>query len=41
MKKNIKTHEADITLTQKFLDYANCADASYAKLEYIYTNAKK
>ena len=40
MKKNIKTHEADYKLTQKFLDYANCADASYARLEYIYTNAK-
>ena len=24
--KNIKTHEADYKLTQKFLDYANCAD---------------
>ncbi|WP_233714138.1 hypothetical protein [Helicobacter trogontum] len=38
MKKNIKTHEADIKLTQKFLDYANCADASYARLEYIHKN---
>ena len=34
MKKNIKTHEADYKLTQKFLDYANCADASYTSLKY-------
>ena len=34
MSKNIRTHEADYKLTQKFLDYANCADASYAFLEY-------
>lgn len=32
MSKNIKTHEADLKLVQKFLDYANCADASYAML---------
>ena len=32
--KNIKTHEADINLIKKFLDYANCADASYASLKY-------
>ena len=35
MSKNIQTHNADYKLTQKFLDYANCADASYALLEYI------
>ncbi|WP_034346839.1 hypothetical protein [Helicobacter trogontum] len=34
MSKNIRTHEADYKLTQKFLDYANCADASYASLKY-------
>ena len=33
--KNIKTHEADYKLTQKFLDYANCADTSYALLEVV------
>ena len=33
--KDIRTHEADYKLTQKFLDYANCADASYAFLKYI------
>lgn len=38
MKKNIKTHEADYKLTQKFLDYANRADASYAKLYYVFEN---
>ena len=32
MKKNIQTHEADYKLTQKFLEYANCADASSACL---------
>ena len=32
--KDIRTHEADYKLTQKFLDYANVADASYALLEY-------
>ncbi|TLD79876.1 hypothetical protein [Helicobacter trogontum] len=35
MAKNIQTHNADYKLTQKFLDYANCADASYAFLKYI------
>ncbi|TLD91984.1 hypothetical protein LS80_011105 [Helicobacter trogontum] len=34
-KENIQTHNADYKLTQKFLDYANCADASYAFLKYI------
>ena len=34
MPKDIRTHEADYKLTQKFLDYANIADASYALLEY-------
>lgn len=32
MNKNIRTHEADINLVKKFLDYAECADASYALL---------
>lgn len=35
MKKNIQTHNADYKLTQKFLDYANCADASYALLHFV------
>ena len=35
MEKNIKTAEAGLDLVQKFLDYANCADASYALLEYV------
>ncbi|TLE07199.1 Mbeg1-like protein [Helicobacter bilis] len=35
MSKNIQTHNADYKLTQKFLDYANVADASYALLHYI------
>ena len=34
MNKNIQTHNADYKLTQKFLDYANCADASYTSLKY-------
>ncbi|WP_104717789.1 hypothetical protein [Helicobacter trogontum] len=34
MKKDIRTHEADINLVKKFLDYAECADASYASLKY-------
>lgn len=34
-KENIQTHNADYKLTQKFLDYANCADASYALLQFI------
>ena len=38
MSKNIQTHNADINLIKKFLDYANCADASYARLEYIHKN---
>ncbi|WP_394966793.1 hypothetical protein [uncultured Helicobacter sp.] len=33
-KENIQTHNADYKLTQKFLDYANCAYASYASLKY-------
>ena len=35
MSKNIQTHNAKIDLVKKFLDYANCADASYALLHYI------
>ena len=35
MKKNIQTHNADINLIKKFLDYANVADASYAFLKYV------
>ncbi|GAB0173921.1 hypothetical protein NHP164001_19430 [Helicobacter trogontum] len=31
--KDIRTHEADYKLTQKFLNHANCADASYALLK--------
>ena len=34
MSKNIQTDNAKIDLVKKFLDYANCADASYALLEY-------
>ena len=33
--KNIQTNEAKIDLVKKFLDYANCADASYAPLKTI------
>ena len=35
MSKNIQTHNAKIDLVKKFLDYANCADVSYAFLKYI------
>ena len=35
MSKNIQTHNADINLIKKFLDYANCAYASYASLKYV------
>ena len=34
MQKDIRTHEADLNLVIKFLDYANCADVSYAMLDY-------
>ena len=34
MNRNIHTHNAKLELIEKFLDYANCADASYALLEY-------
>ena len=40
MSKNIQTHNAKIDLIKKFLDYANCADASYAMLHYIRKNAE-
>ena len=40
MQKNIQTQNADLNLIKKFLDYANCADASYALLEYIKKNKK-
>ena len=40
MSKNIQTHNADINLIKKFLDYANVADASYAMLHYINKNTK-
>ena len=33
--KNIQTNEAKIDLVTKFLDYALCANASYAFLKYI------
>ena len=36
MQKDIRTHEADLSLVIKFLDYANCADASYALLNYVF-----
>lgn len=38
--KNIQTDRADLKLVQKFLDYANVADAAYALLEYIHKNAE-
>ena len=38
--KNIQTYNAKIDLVKKFLDYANCADASYALLHYIRKNAE-
>ncbi len=37
MSKNIKTQEAKLDLITKFLDYANCADASYTLLEPVFT----
>ncbi len=33
--KDIQTHNAKIDLIKKLLDYANVADASYAKLESL------
>ena len=33
--KDIQTHNAKVDLVRKFLDYANVADASYAKLESL------
>lgn len=35
MSKSIQTQNADTNLTKKFLDYANCADASYAMLHWV------
>ena len=40
MSKNIQTYNAKIGLIGKFLDYANCADASYALLHYVNENAE-
>ena len=40
MQKNLKTHNAKIDLVKKFLDYANCAYASYALLESTHKNTK-
>ncbi|EFO6967512.1 hypothetical protein HNG89_001868 [Campylobacter jejuni] len=37
MSKNIKTQEAKLDLITKFLDYDNCADASYALLDPVFT----
>ena len=33
--KNVNTNEAKLDLAQKFLDYGNCADASYATKKYL------
>ncbi|HGG0187023.1 TPA: hypothetical protein ACJE76_001842 [Campylobacter jejuni] len=41
MSKNIKTQEAKLDLITKFLDYANCADASYAMLQYVFKGVIK
>ncbi|EIC2874785.1 methyltransferase, partial [Campylobacter jejuni] len=41
MSKNIKTQEAKLDLITKFLDYANCADASYAMLQYVWENIEQ
>ena len=38
--KNIQTNEAKIDLVTKFLDYALCANASYALLESTHKNTK-
>lgn len=35
MSKNIQTAKANEELVKKFLDYANCADASYAMLHRV------
>ncbi|WP_181881909.1 hypothetical protein [Helicobacter sp. MIT 14-3879] len=36
MSKDIRTNEADLNLVKKFLAYANCADASYALILFIF-----
>ncbi|WP_251825267.1 hypothetical protein [Campylobacter jejuni] len=41
MSKNIKTQETKLDLITKFLDYANCADASYAMLQYVWENIEQ
>ena len=41
MSKSIQTQNADTNLVKKFLDYTNCADASYALLEYIFSGEIK
>lgn len=41
MSKDIKTQEAKLDLITKFLDYANCAGASYAMLQYVLENIEQ
>lgn len=38
MNRNIHTHNAKLDLIEKFLDYADCADASYVILHYVFEN---
>lgn len=41
MSKDIKTQEVKLDLITKFLDYANCAGASYAMLQYVWENIEQ
>ncbi|RDU58962.1 diadenosine tetraphosphate hydrolase [Helicobacter sp. MIT 14-3879] len=41
MSKDIRTQEAKLDLVKKFLDYAECADASYALLEPVFEGVVK
>jgi len=40
MDKNIQTHNANLDLVKKFLNYAHVANASYAMLHYIYEDVE-
>ncbi|RDU59039.1 hypothetical protein CQA53_11660, partial [Helicobacter didelphidarum] len=40
MSKDIRTHEANLEMVSKFLQYAHIANASYAMLHYIQENTE-
>lgn len=36
MSKDIRTHEANLEMVSKFLQYAHIANASYVMLHYVF-----